>query len=591
MVNSLKTSLMRRWSPYDLFLVAILAGAAIPRTLRLTGSLWYDETFASRLKLTFSLPGLAWIFYDTHPPLYNFLMLLWNHVFGDSELSLRSLPFLCSLAAIVVTAGIARDIAGERVALVAALMMALSGASVYYAQEARSYSLIILLFVLMAKYLLRYARTADPKDLRRVVFLSFLCSLSHIYAMIFVLCLTATLTWRVAQRQNIIAIMRLALLQVVLAVPFYFSILLIRFFTSEQVYPPGTERFSWAQTMGLLPFCLFGYSAFKLYWLAEVVALGLFVIGLGILLRRVRQEAAQSEGHGPLRHTFTFPGVNRLFIGVATVGIVAFGGIALLPCVARPDLFSNLFRSPDHHLLMGQMVSLLSRTGTLYVIGYGCALVVWLLLGTRAVSTRLMSHFTERSALHADLARWIDTIVLFPVLGLVSVAVISHLSRSYNIRYVLPLLPFLLLPMAVAVATISVTRIRFVALVLVGLAQAYALAQQGPVYDDRKPDYRAAVRYLYDTGGSHYPVAATASWEALNVGRYYSRRFGQPELQLVPVAAVPALSKVSVLVAQQFPLTEDRFRDLRHALMNNSEVKAVQFPGVTLYEVDRHSSR
>jgi hypothetical protein len=202
-----------------------------------------------------------------------------------------------------------------------------------------------------------------------------------------------------------------------------------------------------------------------------------------------------------------------------------------------------------------------------------------------------MSHLTERSALHADLARWADTVVLFPVLGLVSVAVISHLSRAYDTRYVLPLLPFLLLPLAVALATISVTRIRFVAVAAVVLAQAYALTQQGPVYDDRKPDYRAAVRYLYDTGESHYPVAATASWEALNVGRYYSRRFGQPELQLVPVAAVPTLSKVSVLVSQEFPITEDRFSDLRQALVNNSEVKVVHFPGVSLYVLDRHSSR
>ncbi len=591
MVNGLKASFIRRWTLYDLLLVAIVAGASIPRAMRLTGSLWYDETFASRLKLTFSLPGLAWIFYDTHPPLYNFLMLLWNHVFGESELSLRSLPFLCSLAAIVVTAGIARDIGGKQVALVAALMMALSGASVYYAQEARSYSLIILLFALMAKSLLCYARTADPRDLRRFVFLSFLCSISHIYSIVFVLCLTATLTWRVAQRENIIAILRLALLQLVLAAPFYFSILLLRFFTSEQVYPAVTEQFSWAQTIGLLPFALFGYSGFKLYRPAQVLALCIFVIGLGLLLRRARQEATRSDGHEAHRHTFTFPGVNRLFIVAATAGIVAFGGLSLLPCVARPDLFSILFRRPDHDLLMGQMVSLLSRTSILYLVGYGCALMVWLLLGTRAVSTRLMSYFTERSALRDHLPRWIDAIVLFPILGLVPVAVISHLSPSYNTRCLLPLLPFLLLPMAVAVATISATRIRFVTLVVVGLAQAYALTQQGPVYDYRKPDYRAAVRYLYDTGGSHYPVAATASWEALNVGRYYSRRFGQPELQLVSVAAVPTLSKVSVLVAQQFPLTEERFSDLRQTLVNNSQVKLVHFPGVTLYELDRRSSR
>src|SRR6266487_308820 len=102
--------------------VLLIVGLAIvPRVLRLTASLCYDETFASRLKLSFTPQGFAWIFYDTHPPFYNFLMLLWNHVFGESEISLRMLPLVSSLAAIVLLVRIAREISDERVALVAGI--------------------------------------------------------------------------------------------------------------------------------------------------------------------------------------------------------------------------------------------------------------------------------------------------------------------------------------------------------------------------------------------------------------------------------------------------------------------------------------
>ena len=40
--------------------------------------------------------------YDTHPPLYSLLMLLWTRAFGDSERSIRMFPLLCSVASVLL---------------------------------------------------------------------------------------------------------------------------------------------------------------------------------------------------------------------------------------------------------------------------------------------------------------------------------------------------------------------------------------------------------------------------------------------------------------------------------------------------------
>jgi len=444
----------RRLNPYTVALCAVVVVAAIPRALRLTSSLWYDETFASRLKLSFSPQGFAWMFYDTHPPLYNLIMLLWNHLFGESELSLRMLPFLCSLTAIGLAAKIARDIAGKGEALVLGLLMALSGASVYYAHEARSYSFIVLLFLLMIYFLLKYGHSAGAKDLRWFFLLSLLCSISHLYSMVFMLCLTAALLLRVAQPRNVVAILRLALLQLVLIVPFYFSVVLMTLFTREHAYlSEFTERLSAPQVAELFSFFMFGYVGLNAYWPVHVFALVIFLTGLILLLRRLHRQS-QHGGGGCPSHTFTFAGMNTLFVAVAAVGLVLFTGIAASPWFLRRDLFATLFPGQEHRALMAHMLELVSRTAFLYLGGYVLAVVLWILLGTRSVVNRLERQAASREERSLGMGRWMETVILFPLLGFLPVVVLSHLWPSYNPRYMLALLPLLLLPIAVSVRSL-----------------------------------------------------------------------------------------------------------------------------------------
>jgi mannosyltransferase len=84
---------------------------------------------------------------DLHPPLFNALMFVWIRIFGDSEISVRMLPLICGLLTIVLAARLAIDYGWRSAAAVAALVMAISPAHIWYSQESRSYSFQSMLIV------------------------------------------------------------------------------------------------------------------------------------------------------------------------------------------------------------------------------------------------------------------------------------------------------------------------------------------------------------------------------------------------------------------------------------------------------------
>jgi 4-amino-4-deoxy-L-arabinose transferase-like glycosyltransferase len=84
---------------------------------------------------------------DTSPPLYYLLLYGWTLLAGTSDLGLRSLSIVCSLACLPLVAGIARRIGDEGAVLPACILFSFSPLCVYYSTEGRMYSLLWL-FVL-----------------------------------------------------------------------------------------------------------------------------------------------------------------------------------------------------------------------------------------------------------------------------------------------------------------------------------------------------------------------------------------------------------------------------------------------------------
>lgn len=128
-------------------LIISLAFGAVLRWLYIgRHSFWYDETFSTltaRLPLSQILSNAA---IDVHPPGYYVLLHFWLGL-GQSEAIIRSFSAMFSLGAIGLIYGLTRWLFDKSVAALAALLMAILPFQVYFAQEARMYSLVIFLAI------------------------------------------------------------------------------------------------------------------------------------------------------------------------------------------------------------------------------------------------------------------------------------------------------------------------------------------------------------------------------------------------------------------------------------------------------------
>jgi hypothetical protein len=137
-----------------LSLLLLLAGFAL-RTYQLAvQSLWYDEAISWYLT-QMPLPQLTeWTANDIQPPLYYYLLWLWVRLAGISEFALRFPSVACGLLTLPLLWRLARRLFGPRAGWLALLLAVLSPLHVYYAQEARMYTLLTLLGVLSSYMLL-----------------------------------------------------------------------------------------------------------------------------------------------------------------------------------------------------------------------------------------------------------------------------------------------------------------------------------------------------------------------------------------------------------------------------------------------------
>jgi uncharacterized membrane protein len=515
--------------------------------------------------------------YDTHPPLYNVIMLLWVSVFGDSAISIRILPLLCSAAGVFWIGRVAGFLIGPQGGLLAAALLALSGASVFYAQEARSYSFIILLFLMLAESLLRYHQRCDAGSLTRFLVLSLLCAASHVYAFLFVLCLWGLLLLTAPTPRAALGIARGALVPPAVAAPFYFLIALMVLFTKEHQYlwRGMTESFTPREAAALLSFYLFGYGGVNASSAVHLLAAVLFIVGVAIGLRRSPAEPA-----GSCPTDFSPRWLGRLFGWSAGLGLA--GSMAALTApwwlsVERVQLFVGREKHPE---LVAALPRLLQRTGVLYVLAYAALVAFWLALGSPERPGPLGRLGPKASTPHR-LLQPAQSLVALPLLAIVLVMVISQLRPTYNSRYMLALLPFGVITMAVALWRLATPRLRLALSALVLGSQAVSLAAQDDAYALLKPDYKSALAYASRLGR---PVTGTALWELDNLSRYYARR---GEIGPVTVLSRPQATRaadVVVFVPRAYPLDAPHLVELR-GLVHARARRSVSFQGLTLYEV------
>lgn len=110
---------------------------------------WYDEAFTVLLTRLPFMRMIAATAGDTHPPLWYVIEWVWSRMAGEGETAMRLPAALFAILAMPLFVRMMRSLrVPERVMMPAAWAMALMPFQVFYAQEARMYSLLICLVLL-----------------------------------------------------------------------------------------------------------------------------------------------------------------------------------------------------------------------------------------------------------------------------------------------------------------------------------------------------------------------------------------------------------------------------------------------------------
>lgn len=112
---------------------------------------------------------------ESTPPLYYVILWVWSRLFGTSEAGLRSLSALCGTFAIPVAWQLGRRLYSVRVAVIAAALVAVNPLLVWFSQEARAYSLLVLMGALT---LLTLVRALETPSGGRVLAWGIVCALA-----------------------------------------------------------------------------------------------------------------------------------------------------------------------------------------------------------------------------------------------------------------------------------------------------------------------------------------------------------------------------------------------------------------------------
>jgi len=125
------------------------------------------------------------------PPLYMMAMRLWGEAFGLSQGSSRSFSVVMSLAAVALIFVVVRELSGDAAGLWAALLLALAGPQVQYAQEARTYALLLVEGLGAAAALVRIDRRGPTRWRELSLVLCVLAmALTHYFSLGAILALT-----------------------------------------------------------------------------------------------------------------------------------------------------------------------------------------------------------------------------------------------------------------------------------------------------------------------------------------------------------------------------------------------------------------
>jgi len=154
------------WAPGVVIVITLIGGFLRILQLDMKG-MWLDETFSVWLANQNVGGMLQWIVkIDQHPPLYYLLLHFWTAFVGNTPYYARLLSVLFGTATIPVIYLIGKRLSGALVGVVAAAFLALSPFNLYFAQEARMYTLLTFNAAVAIYALVRLL--TDPRSVKPI---------------------------------------------------------------------------------------------------------------------------------------------------------------------------------------------------------------------------------------------------------------------------------------------------------------------------------------------------------------------------------------------------------------------------------------
>lgn len=167
---------------YLFFILIIIANVILKSFFLDATPFWYDEMISikdTQLDFGHIKHEAEW---DNNPPFYYYCLWVWHSIIPISEFGSRFLSVLFVAFAIGLFYLFARKNFDNRTAVASAVLLTLSNFILFYAQETRAYSLVLLLAVISTTQFFKYLK--DPKVFNLVLlsFVNFLVIYTHYLA-------------------------------------------------------------------------------------------------------------------------------------------------------------------------------------------------------------------------------------------------------------------------------------------------------------------------------------------------------------------------------------------------------------------------
>lgn len=127
---------------------------------------------------------------ETHPPFYYLLLHFWMILFGKSEAAIRVLSACLGIISVVILYKIGCELFNRKIAVIASFLIAINAFVITHSQEARQYSLLLLLTVVSFLYFIRIveAEKVNKSHVFFYVISNILLCYTHIFGPFTIVC-------------------------------------------------------------------------------------------------------------------------------------------------------------------------------------------------------------------------------------------------------------------------------------------------------------------------------------------------------------------------------------------------------------------